>query len=439
MLRVSRTLAALSASILGFGVLGVTAASAWTERKVAEDAKTLEIERGRSTVVEVEKPFTTIAVADPNIASVTATSDLSFFVRGKTPGWTTVLIYDDKGAIQDMIPVSVSIGLDSLRRDLARLLPNEDLDVHPVHDGIFVQGDISSADAASTAMKLAERYVPGGVANGLTVDQSQQVMLEVRFIEINRNVAKEIAIGSSISRAGDFIVNTDGDLITGIAQTAAAITGVGLGGGVNLDLTIQALETNGIARTLARPNLVALSGDTASFLAGGEFPIPIAQGDETISVEFRDFGVGLEFTPTVLGDDIINLKVIPEVSSLDFANGVNTGLITVPALTTRRAETTVELRDGQAFAIAGLLQGDYFNDVRKTPWIGDVPVIGQLFSSKSYRRAETELVIIIVPRLVQPAASPDDLSTPLDFIGEPTEPSFFLLDETIAVHEADTN
>ncbi|MEO1029583.1 MAG: pilus assembly protein N-terminal domain-containing protein, partial [Pseudomonadota bacterium] len=353
MLRVSKTLTAIGLSLITLGSVSLTA-SAWTEKKVAADAQTLTVERGRSTVIEVQRPFTTIAVADPDIASVTATSDLSFFVRGKTPGWTTVLIYDELGAIQEMIPVSVSIGLDALRNDLATLLPNESIDVHPVHDGIFVSGDISSANAASTAITLAERYVPGGVANGLTVDQSQQVMLEVRFIEINRTIAKEIAIGSSISRAGDFIVNTDGNLINGIAQTAAAVTGLGLGGGVNLDITIQALETNGIARTLARPNLVALSGDTASFLAGGEFPIPVAQGDETLAIEFRDFGVGLEFTPTVLGDDIINLKVVPEVSSLDFANGVNTGGLTVPALSTRRAETTVELRDGQAFAIAGL-------------------------------------------------------------------------------------
>lgn len=432
-----RSLIGFSCAVAFAGGLIAQPADAWIERKIEKNAPTLAVERGRSTVIEVDAAFATLAVADPEIASVTATSNQSFFVRGITPGWTTVLIYDERGEIQEMIPVSVSIGLDALRSDLDRLLPGENIEIHPVHDGIFVKGEISSADAASTAIRLAERYVPNGVANGLTVDQSQQVMLEVRFIEINRNIAKEIAIGSSISQAGDFIVNTDGDLISGIAQTAAAVTGIGIGN-ANIDITIQALETNGIARTLARPNLVALSGDTASFLAGGEFPIPIAQGDETISIEFRDFGVGLEFTPTVLSDDIINLQVTPEVSSLDFANGVNTGGIVVPALSTRRAETTVELRDGQAFAIAGLLQGDYFNDIRKTPWLGDIPILGQLFSSKSYRRAETELVIIIVPRLVQPAPSPDDLSTPLDFISEPSEQSFFLLDETIAVHESST-
>ena len=188
-------------------------------------------------------------------------------------------------------------------------------------------------------------------------------------------------------------------------------------------------------RTLARPNLVALSGDTASFLAGGEFPIPVAQDDQAITIDFREFGVSLAFSPTVLGEDMINLRVRPEVSALDTQNGISTGGIQIPALSVRRADTTVELRDGQSFAIAGLLQDTYSNDVRQTPWLSSVPVLGALFSSKRFTRNETELVIIITPRLVQPAASVADLVTPLDAFDEPSETELFLLDQTVSVHE----
>jgi pilus assembly protein CpaC len=174
---------------------------------------------------------------------------------------------------------------------------------------------------------------------------------------------------------------------------------------------------------------VALSGDTASFLAGGEFPIPVASKNGEITVEFKKFGVGLDFSPTVLGDGLVNLRVRPEVSSLDRANGIRSSNIEIPGISVRRADTTVELRDGQAFAIAGLLQNDYSNDVRQTPWLGNVPVLGALFSSKRYQRNESELVIIVTPRLVRPAAHPDMLASPLDSFAEPSEAELFLLDQ----------
>ncbi|HPE47094.1 MAG TPA: type II and III secretion system protein family protein, partial [Hyphomonas sp.] len=202
--------------------------------------------------------------------------------------------------------------------------------------------------------------------------------------------------------------------------------------GENIDVTLRALEKKGVIRTLAEPNLVALSGDTASFLAGGEFPIPVASKNGEITVEFKKFGVGLDFVPTVLGDGLVNLRVRPEVSSLDRANGIRASNIEIPGISVRRADTTVELRDGQAFAIAGLLQNDYSNDVRQTPWLGSVPVLGSLFSSKRFQRNESELVIVITPHLVQPAAHPDRLASPLDSFSEPDETDFFLMGKTAA-------
>jgi len=376
-------------------------ANAWEELIADADAPVLEVNRGRSSVVSLDAPFATIAVADPEIASVTATSNKSFFVRGKAPGWTTVLVYDESGSVVELIQVNVVLGLDALRSDLNTLLPGEDFEVLPVYDGVFISGDISTAGAAATAVQLAERHVPGGVANGLAVQQAQQVLLEVRFVEASRAVVREFGIGFNGNQPGDFAFGTNANPVSGALAQATAMA-------------------------------------TQAF-TGGEFPIPVGQSNDVVTIEFREFGVGLAFTPTVLGEDMINVKVRPEVSSIDNTNGVSLNGVAVPGLSVRRTETTVELRDGQSFAIAGLLQNSYINDARNTPWLSKVPVLGALFSSKRFERNETELVIIITPRLVQPAASLDDIATPHDAFDEPKEVNLFLLDQTIALHEQQAN
>jgi pilus assembly protein CpaC len=422
MVRLNRILMAALVAVS----LGSLDAAAWTQRKAAPDANMLVVEKGRSAVVEADAPFTTLVVADPDIAEAMATSNQSFFLRGKQPGSTTVLIYGGSGKISELINVEVEIGLDELRTDLSNLLPGEDIQVYPVHDGVFLDGKITTAAAAEMALQVAERYIPGGVANGLSIGQSQQVLLEVRFLEASRTAVKEIGFGNTID-ANDAIATTEGGTVSGLAaKTVALFTNIG---SENIDVQLRALEKKGVVRTLAEPNLVALSGDTASFLAGGEFPIPVASKNGEITVEFKKFGVGLDFSPTVLGDGLVNLRVRPEVSSLDRANGIRSSNIEIPGISVRRADTTVELRDGQAFAIAGLLQNDYSNDVRQTPWLGNVPVLGALFSSKRYQRNESELVIIVTPRLVRPAAHPDMLASPLDSFAEPSEAELFLLDQ----------
>lgn len=416
--------------ILTAGILVALCAQpvlAWTERSAPDGADKLELRRGKSAVVEADTTFATIVVADPEIAEAMPTSNRSFFVRGKNPGGTTVLIYDDAGAISELIEVEVKLGLDELRGDLRRLLPGEVIDVYSVHDGVYLDGKVTTAAAAEMALQLAERHVPGGVANGLSVGQSQQVMLEVRFLEASRNAVREIGFGHNID-ANDVLIGTESGTVSGLLEkTVALFTNVG---GENIDIRLRALEEKGIIRTLAEPNLVALSGDTASFLAGGEFPIPVSSRDNEVTVEFKKFGVSLDFTPTVLGDGLVNLRVRPEVSALDRGNGIRASNIDIPGISVRRADTTVELHDGQAFAIAGLLQNNYTNDVRQTPWIANVPVLGALFSSKRYQRNETELVIIVTPRLVQPFSHPEGIVSPLDAVSEPTEAEFFLLSKT---------
>lgn len=410
-----------------FSSLCALPVAAWTERSAPDGADRLELRRGKSAVVEADAAFATIVVADPQIAEAMPTSNRSFFVRGKSPGSTTVLIYDGSGAIAELIEIEVKLGLDELRGDLRRLLPGELIEVYAVHDGVYLDGKVTTAAAAEMALQLAERHVPGGVANGLSVGQSQQVLLEVRFLEASRNAVREIGFGHNID-ANDVVIGTESGTVSGLLEkTVALFTNVG---GENIDIRLRALEEKGIIRTLAEPNLVALSGDTASFLAGGEFPIPVSSRDNEVTVEFKKFGVSLDFTPTVLGDGLVNLRVRPEVSALDRGNGIRASNIDIPGISVRRADTTVELHDGQAFAIAGLLQNNYTNDVRQTPWIGNVPVLGALFSSKRYQRNETELIIIVTPRLVQPFSHSEGVVSPLDAVSEPTEAEFFLLGKT---------
>ncbi|MCI4643726.1 MAG: type II and III secretion system protein family protein [Hyphomonadaceae bacterium] len=404
-------------------------ASAWTELKAAEGAPVLTLEKSRSTVVQTDRPFSMIVLSDPRIAETMVTTDRSFFVRGLQPGDTTILLYDEDGQLVEMITLDVTMGLDALRRDLDNLLPGEDITVYPVHDGVFLDGRVTTAAAADMALQVAERHVPGGVANGLTIRESQQVLLEVRFIEAGRDQIREIGFGNLFD-ANDVAGGTAGGLLSGLTgKSVVTFTNVA---GANLDIQLSALESRGMVRTLARPNLIALSGDTASFLAGGEIPIPVASEDGQVAITYRDFGVSLEFTPTVLGDGLVNLEVSPEVSALDNRNGVRSAGVAVPALTVRRANTTVELRDGQAFAIAGLLQNSFETDSVNTPWVSDIPILGALFSSRRYQRRETELVIIVTPRLVQPAPHVHDLATPFDAFEAPSEAEVFLQGRTVA-------
>jgi len=261
-------------------------------------------------------------------------------------------------------------------------------------------------------MTFAKQFGPDAV-NAMQVSSPQQVMLAVRFMEVSRTASRELGIQWNI--VGQNINATIGQtaLLSGNVPFATILTSV-LKGNTNVDALVQALEQRQVARTLAEPNLVALSGDTANFLAGGEFPFPVAAQLGLVTIEWKRFGVGLAFTPTVLGDGQINLKIEPEVSQLDPTNVVQVGNVAVPSLIVRRANTTVELRDGQSFAMAGLLQNNGNANLQQLPWLGDVPVIGALLRSTQYLKKETDLVIIVTPHLVQPARPGDPLRVPID-------------------------
>jgi pilus assembly protein CpaC len=320
-----------------------------------------------------------------------------------------------------------------LQRQLVELMPKEKIGTRISNDAVVLTGVVSGAPVVSRAAQVAETYAPGKVVNMLSVGAAQQVMLEVRFSEMKRAAAKQLGFNHSFTTDnGDF----QGSIGNGSPlETFGIISGSVEFAGIDLFSALDALERKGIITTLAEPTLIALSGDTASFLAGGEFPIPVAQdagsgtggssNRSTITVEFKPFGVSLAFTPTVLEDGVINLIVAPEVSSIDPAASITINGLTIPGLQTRRAKTTLELRDGQSFALAGLMRKDFQDTVRQFPILGSIPIIGTLFRSTGFQKEETELVIIVTPRLVRPV-HPDDIKLPTDRVRPPDEPDLFL-------------
>lgn len=386
----------------------------------------------KSQVLRVDQPFTELLIGNPEIADVVALTNQTVYVLGKQLGTTNLTIYGPRRQLLAVLDLIVSFDVDSLKAKLHEVMPGEAIEVRPVNGGILLSGVVSNATSLSDALAIAEQYAPKSVTNAMTVQGSQQVMLHVKFAEVSRSVVRELGIGHDLLVTGDLTFN----LITRSAlpiATGSLPFGVGTidtGGNPDLETTFQTLEENGLAKTLAEPTLIALSGDTASFLAGGEFPIPVESEDDTITVEFKEFGVGLGFTPTVIGKDLINLVVAPEVSRIDPSISVQTALVSVPGLSTRRAKTTIELRDGQSFAIAGLLQENYQNAISGLPWLSDIPILGALFRSTGFQRQETELVILVTPRLVKPAPSMADLATPVDRLVLPTDAELFLFGQT---------
>jgi pilus assembly protein CpaC len=343
------------------------------------------------------------------------------------------------------VNVVVSGDIEGLKRRMHDILPEERaVQVRPAGDSIVLSGTAGSAVALNQILTLAETYAPKKVVNMMTVEGTQQVMLTVRFVEMQRTTSKALHLNTTFaSTTGSSVVNVQtGDSITKTlggtnitsttADTFGAVSALWHLGNGDLTVLFDALEQKGVVRTLAEPTLVAMSGDTANFLAGGEFPIPVAQsstagegGIPTITVAFKQFGVALAFTPTILKDGLINLVVNPEVSAIDPSNSITTGSIQIPGLTVRRAHTTVELRDGESFTIAGMLSENYSNNVRQFPLLGDLPILGTLFRSTNYQRGDTELVIVVTPHLATPRRGP--VALPGGHFVPPSDFELFLL------------
>ena len=399
----------------------------------------------RAVVLESAQRFTEVSVANPAIADVAALSDQSIYVLGKSTGVTTLTLLGEGGRLITNVDVRVTPDLSEFKQRLREVLPNEPIDVREANGGVILSGVVSGARKIDTAMSLAARYAGENVSNLMSVGGTQQVMLKIRFAEMQRSAAKSLGFNlggaasvvadgnNSVVIAGEtnqFLLNNNqpgsGSFID--STNAFGVFGViARFGDVLIDVVLNALETKGLARSLAEPNLVALSGDTASFLAGGEVPIPVAGADGEITVQFKPFGVGLSFTPTVVDEDLINLELETEVSSLDTSVQVVANGISLTGFQTRRARTTVELRDGQSIAIAGLLQENFTDGKTQVPFLGDLPVLGTLFRSASFNRNQTELVIIVTPVLVTPVERGERMALPTDRVRLPNERELFLL------------
>ncbi len=408
---------------------------------VAAAATQVVVAVGKSTTISVPAPYTDVLVAEPRIADVTPVDTHSVSVVGKAMGSTVITLYGANKTLLATVNVVVSADLEGLKAQLHQILPAEaGIAISAANQSIVLSGTVTSPAALQQVMALAETYNPGKVVNLLSVQGTQQVMLSVRFVEMDRSAAKNLGLNvSQTSTTGQPQISvTTGDTLVNAATTALNTFGnfslLFRSGGGDLTFLFDALDTKGLVKTLAEPTLVALSGDTASFLAGGEFPIPVnavstgAAGTVPyITIQFKDFGVSLAFTPTILADGLVNMVINPEVSSIDPTLSVNTGGVSVPGIKVRRAHTTIELRDGESFTIAGLLEDDYQDNIRQFPWLGDIPVLGTLFRSTSYQQNETELVMVVTPHLVTPRRA--TTATPADQFVPPSDFELFLLGE----------
>ena len=397
---------------------------------------------GKSQDVRTGTSFVDVMVGDPDVADVNPLTDHTLSILGKKIGTTRVQVYAEGKKLIGIFDVEVNYDISRLTNELKRRFAGSHLQASSVNGRIMLSGEVADAATLDKAVTIARQFGPE-IINSVSVMSPQQVMLEVRFIEISRTAGRELGVqwnrfgGNSIVNVGDRTTalpvgpaEVAAGVISGSSPFGFAIARL-VAGGASTDVMINALEQKGIARSLAEPNLVALSGDTASFLAGGEYPIPVSGTFGQVTVDYKKYGVGLAFTPTVLGRGLINLKIEPEVSQIDTTHTVSvTNGISVPALIVRRASTTIELRDGQSFMIGGLLQSDTKNLIEQLPWLGSVPVLGALFSSKSYQQNQTDLAIIVTPHLVRPTRPGDVVKTPADDMLPPNDPDFFLLGKT---------
>ena len=425
---------------------------------------TIRVTVGKTEDIRTDQNFSDITVGDPDIADVSPLTDHSLSILGKKIGTTRVTVYDPDHKPVGIFDIEVSYDISRLAAEISHFTGGG-IRVSSINGRIMLSGTSPDAATLDKAVQIAAQFGPDPI-NTVQVMQPQQIELEVRFIEVDRNAGRDLGVqwnafgngvlantgsglpasqlpitqpGGSFQQPG---VTVGGPNISPTATTISPVVAAGVLSGAapfgflvgqlsnKLQIEVNALESKGAARLLAEPNLVTLSGETASFLAGGQIPIPEVSATGTPSFGFQPYGVGLSFTPTVLRNGVINLVVKPEVSEIDTAHAVTVAGTTVPALTTRKASTTLELRDGQSFMLGGLLQSDGTNNINQLPWLGDMPVLGALFRSTDYQKQETDLVILVTPHIVRPLAPTNPVHTPFDSSLPPNDVDLFLMGDT---------
>lgn len=454
--------------------LALTADRSQAQQRVAftnaAHTATVMVLIGKSEDVHTDQPLVDVTVGDQEVADVNPLTDHTVSILGKKIGTTRVTAYGEGKKVIGIFDVEVAYDVSRLDAEIARVAGGS-IKVSSVNGHIMLSGLAPDAVTLDKTVQIARQFVPD-VINAVQVMRPQQIMLEVRFIEVSRSASRQLGVqwnmfgsgavanignqvpaqqlpitaaggsfqqpafansgigGASVLPAGTSGTPLSSTVAAGVLSGAAPfgfLVGQLFGGKNTLDVSINALEQKGLARSLAEPNLVALSGDTASFLAGGEFPVPQASGLGTIAFAYQPYGVGLSFTPTVLSGGVINLVIKPEVSQIDPTNTVTVLGTSVPGLITRKASTTIELRDGQSFMLGGLLQNQSSTAQDQLPWVGDTPVLGALFRSSQYQKNETDLVILVTPHIVRPLPPSAPIHTPLDSSVPANDIDFFLM------------
>lgn len=404
-------------TVMTLGLLAASGASAQTNvRTVSPGVDTIEIEVNKGALVRLPRPASAVFVANPDFADISMKSATLVYVMAKRTGETSLFALDGQDTVLANVNLMVTHNVSALSASLRSVLPDTAIEARSVPGGLMLAGLVNSASESEEARRIAARFLAENevVVNQIQVVGPNQVNLQVRIAEVSRDVLKRLGFNfDALADVGAFsfglasgrsFLNPARTLISGLPDTGLAQANY-ISSSVDVAGVVDALETEGLISLLAEPNLTALSGETASFLAGGEFPVPVVDDDGEISVSFKPFGVSLAFTPTILSANRISLKVLPEVSALSSSGAVNVNGLNIPALTTRRANTTVELGSGQSFAVAGLLQADSNQNVNEFPGLADIPILGALFRSTEFNRQETELVIIVTPYLVRPVST----------------------------------
>jgi pilus assembly protein CpaC len=448
----NRIASCLAAVVLAFAAAAPLAPvpAAAAAKIVTTAGAPLVVEVGKGQLVHLDHPVNSVFVADPDVADVQVKSPTLIYVFGKSGGETTLYAVGDDDQVVLNRAVRVRYDVADIQEAIHKMVPHSAVSVASIDDSLVLEGTVYSAAEGDDIRRVVERFLPDPkqLVNRMQVDAPNQVQLRVRVAEVSRNIIKELGINwESMFGAGNFVFglatghavlnalpsgpSTPGILPffdtfntrTLVPQSPTLDTVNNLSGGFNagrsnLNALIDALDKQGLVTVLAEPNLSAISGEPASFLAGGEFPVPVPQtmnnGFPQITIEWKKFGVSLNFVATISANNRINIHVQPEVSQLSAQGAVTISGIQVPALTVRRAETTIDVASGQSFAIAGLLQNNVNQTIDKFPWLGDVPVLGALFRSDTFLRNESELVIIVTPYVVRPAPTSASLQTPVD-------------------------
>ncbi|TIS57071.1 MAG: type II and III secretion system protein family protein [Mesorhizobium sp.] len=392
----------------------------------------------QSVTVAVNANLGDIVVGDDKIADAQPMTDRTLYVIGKGAGTTTVNLFSEDKRSLGVIQIEVGVDVNDMAQAIRQVAPKARIEIGSVNGKVRIGGHVKDGATLASILEVAQQYGPDAIINSVIVDDSQQVNLEVRVLEAKRNAGRDLGVSikstnhSGTTRTGTGVAAVDEDdvvlgpgnllshLLSNSTPFGALITRV-IDSNIKVDLIIEALEAKGVVRMLAEPNLTALSGEPANFNAGGEVPVRRLVDDEVV-IEYKQFGVNLQFTPIVLNDDKIHIKLAPEVSDL-------TGFTSAgdPIFTNRKLATVVELRDGQSFAVGGLLSSKNSKTQEQVPWLGQVPIVGALFRNSSNQKEETELVVIVTPHIVRPVKPGEQLATPFDKTRPANDPEFFVL------------